>query len=178
MIKNQDGSPYKLSDLRAFDPQNPEKDLFNSIDAETIEINGSPILYYQVHIDFNSIDQLYHESRSKIWSPTPVCLHAAYDPMSSQLYMNSFGADSPDEIMFEFNYQAVRQKLGSPAPRFIGSMIFTPHRNEYWVVADRKLADWRNWHQIRLQLECKRFQESLTTGEGMATRKVTNIDIN
>jgi hypothetical protein len=176
MIKNMDGTPFQLSDLRAFDPQNPEKDLFNSIDAEAIEINGTPLFYYEVFIDFNSIDQLYHESRNKVWSPNPVCLHTAYDPISSQFSMGAFGSDSPDEIMFEFNYSAVLKKLGHP-PK-IGSMIFTPHRSEYWVLVDRKLADWKNWHQIRLQMECKRFQESLTTGEGMATRKVTNIDIN
>lgn len=178
MIKNQDGTPYKLSDLRAFDPQNPEKDLFNSVDAETIEINGTPVFYYEVFIDFNSIDQLYHEARSKVWAPTPVCLHAAYDPMTSQMYMTAWGADSPDEIMFEFNYRAVLDKLGHP-PK-IGSMLFTPHRNEYWVVKDRKLADWRNWHQIRLQLECGRFQDNLTTEEGQSTkmRRPTDLDIN
>lgn len=178
MIKNQDGSAYKLSELKAFDPNNMEKDLFNSIDAEAIELNGTPVYYYEVFIDFNSIDQLYHEARSKVWSPIPVTLYSMYDPIPNHMYMNSFGADSPDELMFEFNYQAVLDALGKP-PK-IGSMIFTPHRNEYWVVKDRKLADWRNWHQIRLQLECGRFQNSLTTesGESTAMRRPTNIDIN
>lgn len=178
MLMNKDGTPFQLSNLRAFNPNNVEKDLFNSIDAEAIQINGTPIFYYEVFIDSNSIDPLLHEARSKVWSPIPICLYASYDPVISEIFMTPYGADGPTEVVFELNHKAVLDALGH-LPK-IGSMIFTPHKNEHWIIKDRKLSDWKNWHQLRLQLECGRFQESKTTEDGMATdrRQPTRIDIN
>jgi hypothetical protein len=124
-IQNPDGSTFNPNGtFRHFDPDNPEFCLFNDWDQEVIEIGGSPIMYFEVFINMNTVDRLYVEDRGKLWSPTPVTLIARYDPIPSQNFMTAFGIDSPDEIMFELNYQDVLRRLGHP-PK-IGARIFVP----------------------------------------------------
>lgn len=177
MIRNTDGSPYQVSGyFRTFDPCNTaERDLFNEFDAEILMITGAPVMYYEVFIDTNNTDPLYREARRKIWSQQPTILYSAYDPITSQNFMNMFGVDSPDELSLEFNYQAVLKALGGRKPK-IGSRIFTPHKNENWLVKQVILADWKNWWEIRVQLLCDRFQESL--GEDIVTQKEQGYIIN
>lgn len=170
MIKNVDGSPYQTTgSLQQYNPQNVEFDLFNSWDQESIEIGGSPVYYYEVFIQSNTLDPLYLEDRGKIFSPTPVCLYAIYDPVPAQNYMTTFGIDAPDEIMFEFNYRAVLEALGHP-PK-VGSRLFTPHRREHWEIIQRGDEVYKMWGQLRLQVMCVRFQETLTTSNGKVTEK-------
>jgi hypothetical protein len=177
VIRNADGSPFQLSGtLQQFDPENPEHDLFNLWDQEVIEIGGSPLFYYEVFININNIDELYVESRDKLWSQHPICVHAYYDPIPSQNMMGAFGFDSPDEMMFEFNYRHVLNKIGH-APK-IGSRIFSPHKRENWVVIQRGVEDMKMWGELRLQVMCQRFQESLTTGEGKVTQREPDFKVN
>lgn len=176
-IKNPDGSAYNLSgSLQQFDPNNPEHDLFNLWDQEIIEIGGSPLYYYDIFINMANIDTLYVEARDKLWSPCPVCIYGYYDPIPSQNMMGAFGIDSPDEMMFEFNYRYVLKKLGF-APK-IGSRIFSPHKNENWVVIQRNVETFKLWGELRLQVMCQRFQESITTGEGKVTQRQPDFKIN
>ena len=67
MLKNPDGTPYKpTGSLEQFDPDNPERCLWNDWDAEWIKIYGSPVFYYEVFIQTGSLDKLYREDRGKI----------------------------------------------------------------------------------------------------------------
>lgn len=169
MIKKNDGTPYRpTGTLQQFDPNGPKQDLFNKYSAEVIRVFGSPIYYFEIFINFQSIDKLYLESRDKIWSQFPVELFTVYEPVQSQNPSGLFGIDSIDQIMFEFNYQDVLNRLGHP-PK-IGARLFTPHRNENWVVVDRILSGFQYWGQNTLQLFCQKFQESSTTGEGRVTQ--------
>ena len=105
MLYNRDGSSYKVTgSLQQFDPSSIEHDLFNLLDEEIIKIGGSPIFYYEVFIQKQTIDPLYHEDRGKLWSNIPVELWAYYDPVEQQNYQTAFGLDSPDELVFELNY--------------------------------------------------------------------------
>lgn len=168
-IRNSDGSPYKLSgEIVQFDDKNPEFELFNLLDEEVIRIAGSPLYYYEVFITTNDINELYLEARSKLWSPCPKCLYGYYDPITSSNQLGMFGIDSPDEIMFELNYRSVLKTLGH-VPK-IGSRIFSPHKSENWVIAQRNVEVFKMWGELRLQLLCIRFQESLTTGEGKVVK--------
>jgi hypothetical protein len=177
MIRNPDGSPYKpTGTLTQFDPDNPEFELFNSLDQEIIEIGGTPIMYYEVFINVSNIDELYVEARDKLWSEVPICLNGYYDPIPSQNAMGAFGIDSPDELMIEFNYRHVLKKLKHP-PK-IGARIFTPHKREHWVVIQRNVEVFKLWGELRLQLMCGRFQESLTTGEGRVTQRQPDFKLN
>lgn len=176
-IRNPDGSPYKpTGTLTQFDPDNPEFELFNSLDQEIIEMGGTPVMYYEVFINVANIDELYMEARDKLWSEHPICLSGYYDPIPSQNAMGAFGIDSPDELMIEFNYRHVLKALGHP-PK-IGARIFTPHKREHWVVIQRNVEVFKLWGELRLQLMCGRFQESLTTGEGRVTQKQPDFKLN
>lgn len=176
-IKNPDGSTFKVSgSLQQYDPNNPEFDLFNSWDQEIIKIGGSPIFYYECMIQMNTVDPLYLEDRGKLFSPHPVQLYGWYDPIPSQQSMTMFGFDSPDdEIMMQFNYRDVLQKIGHP-PR-IGSRMFSPHKRENWVILRRNVEEFKLWGELRLQILCKRFQESLTISDGKVTAKEPDFKI-
>lgn len=176
-IKNADGSTYQpTGTLTQFDTQNPEHDLFNVWDQEAIEIGGTPIYYHEIFINMNNVDELYVEARDKIWSQHPVCLYGYYDPIPSQNAMGAFGIDSPDEIMIEFNYRSVLKALGHP-PK-VGARIFTPHKRENWMIKQRNVEVFKLWGEIRLQVMCERFQESLTTGEGKVTQRQPDFKLN
>ena len=166
-VRNPDGSVYQLGCLRQFNPNNPETKLFNAWDQEVIKIGGSPLLYYEVFINEGDIDPLYLEARNKIYSKTPIEIYGYYDPVPTQNAMGTFGIDSPEEVMFQFNYEHIKNTIGH-APRF-GARIFSPHRRENWVVVQRNLDSFQMWGQIRLQVMCTKFQESLTTQEGKVT---------
>lgn len=173
-IRNCDGTPYKLSgSLDTFDPTNPEHFLLNSFDSELIEIAGTPILYFEVFIQRQTIDPLYREDRGKLFSNNPITLKGYYEPIPSQNYMNMFGIDAPDEVQFQFNYRAVLKAIGHP-PK-IGSRLYTPHKGENWVVIQRNVGDFFLWGELRLTIIAQRFQESVTTGEGRVTQNTTNI---
>ena len=177
MIKNSDGTPYKpVGSLEQFDPDNPERCLWNDWDAELIKIYGSPVFYYEVFIQTGSLDKLYREDRGKLWSNNPITLYASYEPVVGQNYQNAFGIDSPDEVMFNFNYQDVLKRIGHPLK--IGSRIYSPHRKEDWVVIQRNIGETMLWSQLRLQVLCQRFQESVTTGEGKVTQPKQEFDLN
>lgn len=177
-IRNPDGSEYQLGTLQQFDPCNPELSLFNEWDQEAIEIGGTPIYYYEVLIQSGTVDKLYTEDRGKLWVPEEgrVTLYAYYDPIPSQNNMGVFGADGTDELMFELNYQDTLRRL-KRVPT-IGSRIFTPHKRENWVIMQRNVAEFKMWGELRLQLMCSRFQESLTTGEGKVTQRSPDFKLN
>jgi hypothetical protein len=175
-IRNPDGSEYQLGPLQQFDPCNPELSLFNEWDQEAIEIGGTPIEYYEVFIQSGTVDKTYMEDRGKLWSPVKVILYAYYDPIPSKNEMGVFGADGTDELMFELNYQDTLRRL-KKVPT-IGSRIFTPHKRENWVIMQRNVAEFKMWGELRLQLMCSRFQESLTTGEGKVTQREPDFKLN
>lgn len=176
MIKNPDGSPYKASGtLQQFNPQSSQHKLFNLWDQEAIKQGGTPIYYYEVFIATGEIDPLYIESRGKIFSNHPIELWAVYEPIPSQNFMSAFGFDSPDEMVFEMNAKATLKAVGH-MPK-IGSRVFTPHLSENWEVIQRNLGEFKMWGALRLQLICKRFQESVTTGEGKVTQAKPNVKI-
>lgn len=177
-IKNPDGSLYKpTGSLQQYDPASTEHDLFNLWDQEVIEIGGTPLEYYNIFINVNDIDELYQEARNKIYSQNPVCIYGYYDPIPTSNALGAFGIDSPDEIMFEFNYKHVMNTLGF-APK-IGSRIHTPFRNEDWMVVQRGVEVFKLWGQLRLQVMCVRFQETLTTGEGrVAKNRKKDFNVN
>lgn len=173
MIYDNNGLPYKVSgEYKLFNDSLPERSLFNQWDAESIRIGGSPIQYYEVFIDMNSIDPVYLEARGKVFSQSFIELYCFYEPIPSQNFQSSYGLDSPDEMIFEFNYADVLKRLGY-APK-IGSRFHTPFLNENWVIVERKLGEFKMYQTTRLQCICSRFQESLTDGSNGT--KQENVD--
>lgn len=176
MILNADGTSYNtVGSIQQFDPENPELCLFDLWDEEIIRMGGSPIFYYEVFIQSGTVDPLYLEDRGKIFSNNPIQLYCTYEPVPSQNSVGTFGLDSPDEMIFEFNYRSVLKTIGHP-PK-IGSRLFTPHLRENWVIIQRNLGEFKLWGALRLQILAQKFQESVTTKEGIATQKQPDFKI-
>lgn len=176
MIRKQDGTPYCVNgSAQQFDPADPNLNLYDIWDQESIERGGIPIFYYEVFVQSNTVDKLYLEDRGKIFSQVPIKLWAFYEPSASQNYVNQFGIDAPDEQVFELNYRNTIKLVGHP-PK-IGSRIYTPHLRENWIVIQRNLAEFKHWGALRIQLISQKFQESATTGEGKVTQKKQDFNI-
>lgn len=157
-ILNPDGTPYRLTPYQNYDPNNPDIDLFDEWDAESIRMGGTPVYYYKCFV--TAIDRTYLESRSKIWADQPIELFATYDPVAAQQALGPYGIDSLDEITLDCNYKDVIRRVGEmPRP---GSRIMTPHLREHWEVIQCSLAEFRGWRAVRLQIVCQRFPTSLT----------------
>lgn len=173
-LMNADGTPYQLGKLRAYDPANPGYQLFSEWDAEAIRQGGSPIYYHDVIITPGQVDPVYQEARTKLWSPVGVELWATFEPIPSQNALGLAGIDSMDEMVFDCNYQEVLNRVGLPKS---GSRIRSQHLREDWELVQCALAEFKGWQAIRIQLICKRFQESLTTGEGRVTEQAPTYRI-
>jgi hypothetical protein len=176
-INNPDGTPYlPTGSMQQFDPENPEFDLFNVWDQEAIEIGGSPILYYEVSIQANTMDPLYLEDRGKLWSPKPICLYGFYDPNPNIHDSTVWGGDSPGELMLEFNYQYILEKLGHPP--VVGSRMHTVHRKQNWVVRQNNVEEYKLWGQLRLQCMCAAWQSSLSDNSDISTQAKPDVSFN
>lgn len=163
-----DGKPYQASgSLNQYDPNNPQHALFNLWDEDAIRQGGSPIFYYELFIPTGEIDTDYWEARGALFSPVGTEIWAAYDPQASQNYMNMFGMDSPVEVIFELNAKAVIKAIGH-MPK-IGSRIETPHLGENWEIVQRNLGEFKMWGALRVQLICRKFQETTTRQNGRVT---------
>lgn len=176
VILNSDGTPYSLSSLDRFDPDNPEHELTNLWDSEAIQLGGSPIFYYEVFIQMNTVDELYVEDRGKLYSTVPIELKGFYEPITSQNAQSEFGIDALEEIEISFNYRDVLNAIGHP-PK-VGSRIFTPHKRQNWKIIQRNVDDFRLWGELRIKLYCNVFQESLTQNEGAVTQQTPDFKIN
>lgn len=169
MLLDKNGQVYHTTgSIRNID--NTEFDLFNSFDQESISKGGIEIQLFSLILSQNDIDPLYLESRSKLFSPIGIKLFCFYEPIPSQNYVNAFGIDAPDEMIFEFNYRHVLERNNGMVPK-IGSRIYTPHLKENWVIIQRNLGEFKMWGAMRLQLICQKFQESVTTNSGVITNK-------
>ena len=72
-LRNTDGTCYKpLGSVQQYNPNAPEHDLFNQWDQESIMRGGSPLYYYEVFIQQQTVDPLYLEDRGKIFSNNPI----------------------------------------------------------------------------------------------------------
>jgi hypothetical protein len=165
-LLNQNGTPYKLKgSMQQFDPAGKVHSLLDTYDEEWIKITGSPVEYYEILIQMQTVDPIYLEDRGRLYSPVPMQLWAVYEPPQQQSMSGIFGIDTPDEeIILEMNYRAVLRDLGHQ-PK-IGSRVFTPHRGENWVIIDYRLDQFKLWGAIRLQLHCKKYQETSSASNG------------
>lgn len=161
--------------MQQFDPNSAAHDLFNRYDEELIKISGSPIFYYEALIQLQTVDKMYMEDRGKLFSPNYKQTYAIYEPPDQQNMSTMFQIDSPEEeIILELNYRAFLRDVGLPK---LGSRVYTPHRGENWIVLDYRLGQFKLWGTLRLQLHCKHFQETTTTGEGNVSQARPDFQI-
>lgn len=106
--------------LNFFDDSNPDKDLFNLIDDETIRISGSKVAVYKYYPS-QEFDEVYMESRSKTISKDPIILFAHYEPKAVEQALNQFGIQIDNDQAFTFNKLYAERKLGRPL--IVGDII-------------------------------------------------------
>lgn len=178
MIRNPDGSAYRLQGkISQFDTTGRNADLFNRFDEPLFRLYGSPVYYYEVLIDLTTVDRIHLEDRGKLFSPVPIQLWGLYEPAIDENISNEYILDVPNtEIIIEFNYRAILAAIGHP-PK-VGSRIFTPHRGENWIIIERRAAQFRGWQVLHMELLCKRFQETTTTGEGNVSQPEPDYKVN
>lgn len=169
VIRNQDGTPYKLEgNLKLFDPKNVDQDLMHSIDAECIQLSGSPVFYYRIYIDQSNYDDLYQESRNKVRKQQGIELIAHWEPVTPQNDLGVFGIDSPDEVVFSFNIREFKDKTGNDLP-VVGSLIYTPFDKNWWEIIQighgKEGGDFQIWGKYRFQVLARKYQESITDEE-------------
>lgn len=181
-ITNSDGSPYQLSGtLNIFDPSfKANSDYLSSVISEEIKIFGSPILYYEVLINPQNIDETYLEDRSKLYSSTPVELFAMYEPNSPNTMLSSFGIESGSmDTIFSLSYTDVLHRLGNKMPT-IGSRIYTPHLRENWSVVSVQVDDFKLWGKYMIKILAAKWQASKTDNsmlQNASARTTTNYPI-
>jgi hypothetical protein len=176
VIRNADGSPYNVSgSLQQFDPNNPEHCLFNEWDSEVIRIGGSPIFYYELFIQTQTLDPIHREDRGKLYAQTPIQLWGLYEPMDAQYYQNMFGIEGVEDMVFEFNYSEVVNLIGH-APK-VGSRLYTPHLGESWRIIQPTRGEWAMWGALRLKLFCMKWQETTTDRQGSVTQRQVDFNI-
>ncbi len=171
MIRNPDGTPYQLNyGIEQYNPNAPEHALFAEWDEEAIRRGGSPIYYYEMFIQPQTVDPIYLEDRGKLFSPNPIELYCTYEPRRSQNIAGQFGIDDVGaEMIFQFNYKALLKAVGHPLKD--GSRLYTPHLGENWVIIQRNIAEFTMWGVLRFEAICQKFQESLTAQDGNVTKK-------
>jgi hypothetical protein len=164
MLRNKDGSPYKLNgSVNNYDPSNPDHDLMDSVDKEQIESSGAPIEYYRVIVDSN-VDQLYHEQRQKVYLQEPILMKAVWEPVSPIWNDISVGFSSEESMVFSFNRKEFIEKVGE-MPR-IGSIIKTCDEGMFWEIVNRNVnvenEDRKMWGKHRINAVCVKYQATVT----------------
>lgn len=97
--------------LGLFDENNPDRDLFNLIDDETIRLSGSKVYVYKYY-QSEEFDDVYMESRKKAIAKDPVVLFAHYDPRPVEQNLTEFGIEIDNDQIFTFNKLYAERMLG------------------------------------------------------------------
>lgn len=99
------------SQLNLFDPNNPDKGLFDLMDDELIRLSGSKILFYKYNPS-KEHDEVYEEEQVKSISRTPIVVFGHYDPKMIEENLGKFGLVQESDQIFTFNKEYVKRKLG------------------------------------------------------------------
>ena len=169
VLRKQDGTPLKLEgNLKLFDTKNVDQDLMHSIDQEVIELSGSPVFYYKVYIDQSNYDSLYGESRNKIRRQDGIELIAHWEPVTPTQDLQTFGIDSPDEVMFSFNIRQFKDITKDDLP-INGALVYTPFDKNWWEIIQvnygKDSEDFKIWGKYRFSVLARKYQESITDEE-------------
>lgn len=179
MIRNEDGTPYSLGEMALWDPQNPEHLLHDEIDRELIRMSGSPVLYYK-YVPSRVEGNIYSEERDKIFSPTPVCVFAVWEPPKPLQDLGYWGIDSPDDVAMAFNRNEFVELVGELPTT--GSLLMTMYDREWWEItkASGNSPDDKDqliWGKHRVAVLARKYQPSATDsspdGRGRATASQT-----
>jgi hypothetical protein len=99
------------ANMRMFDLNNPDIDLFNMVDDELIRLSGSELYIYKYEVDEN-YDDVFGENRTKAIRQEPVLVEGHYDPRAFEENLTEFGIEMTNDQMFTFNKSYITAALG------------------------------------------------------------------
>jgi hypothetical protein len=101
---------FSEKSLSVFKDFGEDRNLFNHVDKELINLGGSQLSIYK-YLGPENYDDLYDEDRVKLIEPFPVSIHAHYDPVVIQETNAEFGIELTNDIVFTFNKEELKNKL-------------------------------------------------------------------
>lgn len=137
--------------LSPYGDNNPDVNLFNSLDQEIIEHGGSD-LYYIKFMRSENYDTLYEEDRDKVYSNKTI-LRGHYNPMPFAQEMSQFGIDIKNDQSFVFNKDYIMKKLGR-AP-IAGDIIQPRFQNVFFEITEVKDESFHLYGVYHLTLHAK-----------------------
>jgi len=145
------------SQLRLFDRDNPDINLFNSIDDELIALAGSEILVYKYEVDM-AFDDLYGENRQKAINPVPVLVNGHYDPKPFEENLGEFGLELVNDQIFTFNKAYIETKLGRKL--ISGDIIMPRFQGSYFEITEVQEDSFANYGVYHLVATCKVLRDT------------------
>jgi hypothetical protein len=137
------------SGLNLFDPSNPDINLFNSIDAETIRLSGSKMYLYKYFQSTSNYDEVYMEDREKVISREPIVIIGHYDPTVLEEGLAQFGIEMTNDQLFTFNKSYIEALVGRPLmPGDVIKPFFQNQKYEIFEVQEDSFEGYGVYHLI------------------------------
>ena len=137
------------TELSLFDPNNPDLNLFNIIDDETIRLSGSKLQYYKYFQSEGTVDAVYMEERDKVVHSEPVEVFGHYNPTAIEENLTQFGIELTNDQLFVFNKSSIEFSLGRrPIPHDIIKPKFQNVKYEIFEVQEESFEIYGVYHII------------------------------
>lgn len=150
-------SNYDPSLLNIYDPNNPDRQLFDLIEQELINLSSSPIKYYKL-IKIKEAVGLYGEENVRKEYLKHKIIYGIYEQPVPAFIAEKFGARTGEEIEIKFNVNYLLNTIGDQMVHE-GDILVT-YDGKKWEVVTSTISDetlYRVQHNIvralRLQTE-------------------------
>jgi hypothetical protein len=147
--------------LSFYDPTNPDRQLFDIIEQEAIELSSPPMkLYILVRSDVD-IDCVYGEAVIRDGFLEPITVFGDYEDPTPIQILEKFGIDEQESLDIQFNLNYIINKIGvidteaNPVP--MGSYVIT-YDNKVWEVMSSIIIDESLWRAQHLNVKVIRVQ--------------------
>jgi hypothetical protein len=141
--------------LSIYDPTNPDRQLFDIIETEVIQLTAPPIKYYKLIHQAANIDPLYGESRRRDAYEMPVTIYGHYDDPSPSQELQQWGLQQTEEIELWFNYNNMVRTIGDRLQ--IGDVLQT-YDAKLWEVMTSIVQDENLWRAQHNMVRAKKLQ--------------------
>jgi hypothetical protein len=131
-----------------YDPDNPDRQLFDVIEQEAITLGSAPMKYYRLNHRAQALDPLYHEALAgrRDAYQWPITVHGYYEDPSPMQELTKYGINQPETIDVFFNYNDLLNKLGKKIEK---GDLFMTYDQKLWEVMSSLIIDeslWRAQH--------------------------------
>jgi len=143
--------------LSLFDPDNPDRRLFDEVEIEIITLSAPPTKLYRIDFDRTDIDDTHGEAQFKYFME-PITIYGSYEDISFESTLTRFGIDEHQEIDMVLNYTDLLRDCGGQLNE--GDMLQT-YDGRLWQVISSIVQNEPLWRFQHNHIHCKRVD-----GEG------------